>query len=293
MKPFFLLITILMLCFSCSEAHKSSYVAKESEVLDSIYVSHSAVIEGLFDTINNLNLDTALASKFALINAYNTEDLVAKRRALLKAKAFVKPNLNLTVANTIVINNTNNWLSLRGINDELLSTLKTNYVLTKFSDGSYENSPLYISDNVPDFFQHYNNPKYFNIYRDSIDTKKKRRLENDRQAKLLQLKNITYGIIINDIYAKKPYLVTSGKFTGGVLMSTAHLYNLNTKALVGYTTITVKSSDKIKHEALADIGNYRATILNRRLQKDLLKQRNKKIIDYFNIKTNASKHRPF
>ncbi|MCT4629411.1 hypothetical protein [Winogradskyella sp.] len=284
MKYKILLIVIITSLFSCSEDNKSSYVDKESKVLDSIYASHSPQIEQLLNNVNSLNLEDLLASKFELIDSTNTEELVTKRRALLKIKPFIKTNLNLTLSNTVVVNNSANWLSLYGINDEVISKLKTKYVLTNFSDGTYENSPLHVSDLVPDYFHYYNNPNFFDRYKDSINLKKKNRLKLDRQSRLLKLKQIQYIVFINDIYAKKPSLVMRDKFIGGVLMSTANVYDLNSKELIGYTTITVKNSDEVKHQALADIRNIRRTILNRRLKEDLLKQRNKRIVNYFNIK---------
>jgi len=284
MKNIILLLILNLLIISCGNDYNPNYVDKSANVLDSIYSNNFGQIEKLFNKIDLLDLEKLLSSKTTFLDSTNTSDIISKTKGLFKREPFLNDSLNLTSENTILINNTSNWFHFYGMTDSIVGKLKSKYVISEFPKNSYENNSLTFSDAVPNYFHYYNNTNFFKIYRDSINLKEKNRLKSFHNYKLNDIKKIEYSLIVNDIYVVKPYLINKENFSGGLLICSVDLYKIASKKLLGRAILYVKNSEEVNHMFTIDFGNLTNRVINQQLQKDLLKQKNKKIVDYFNIK---------
>lgn len=274
-----LLIIFTTLFFSCHNDYNPNYVDTTSNVLDSTYSSHINEIESLFHKIELLETEKSLSSKTTFLDSTNASDIALKTKSISIKKPILSDSINLTSKNTILINNTSNWFLFYGITDSIRNNLK--YIISEFPKKSYENNSLYSADDVPNYFHYYNNKKFFKKYKDSIDLRQKKRIKSNHIPRVNGIKQIKYGLIVNDIYVMKPYLVDENNFSGGFIISTVELYNLASKELLGHANIHVGNSKEVNHYRTID---FRNKIVNKTLQKDLLKKKTKTIINYFNIK---------
>ncbi|WP_445712278.1 hypothetical protein [Flavobacterium sp.] len=278
-KATILLIILATLFFSCHNDYNPNYVDKTSSVLDSTYSSHMNEIKSLFHKIELLEPEKLLSSRTTFLDSTNASDIVPKAKSLSIKKPILNDSINLTSENTILINNSSNWFLFYGITDSIRNNLK--YIISEFPKKSYENNSLYSADDVPNYFHYYNNQNFFKNYKDSIDLRQKKRIKSNHNPRVNGIKQIKYGLIINDIYVMKPYLVDENNFSGGFIISSVELYNLASKELLGHANIHVKNSKEVNHFRTID---FRNKIVNKTLQKDLLKEKTKEIINYFNIK---------
>jgi len=274
-----ILLIIFTTFFSCNNDYNPNYVDKTSSVLDSTYSNHLNEIKNLLHKIDLLESKKLLSSKTTFLDTTNASDIIPKVKSLSIKKPIISDSINLTSENTILINNSSNWLLFYGITDSITNNLK--YIISEFPKKSYENNSLYFADDVPNYFHYYNNQNFFKNYKDSINLMQKNRIKSNHHPRVNGIKQIKYGLIVNDIYVMKPYLVDENNFSGGFIISSIELYNLTSKKLLAHAIIHVKNSKEVNHFRTID---FRNKIVNKTLQKDLLKKKTKKILNYFNIK---------
>jgi len=274
-----LLIIFATLFFSCNDSYNPNYVDKTSSVLDSTYSNHMNEIKSLFHKINLLEPEKLLSSRTTFLDSTNALDIIPKAKSLSIKKPTLSDSINLTSENTILINNVSNWYLFYGITDSIRNNLK--YIISELPKKSYENNSLYSADDVPNYFHYYNNQNFFKKYKDSIDLRQKNRIKSNHHPRVNGIKQIKYGLIVNDIYAMEPYLMDENNFSGGFIISSVELYDLTSKERLAHANIHVKNSKKVNHFSTIDFRNQ---IVNKTLHKDLLKKKTNKIISYFNIK---------
>jgi len=188
-------------------------------------------------------------------------------------------SLGLTYKNCLLLFNKQNLYSFRRPSKERSFGLDQQYSLMQFTSllryegkiaSTHEiNVDTWIGDSTE-------TDSITKSYKKDFIKRKMRSLETMREAR--------YLLVVEDMCLKKPRMISKDGYESGLLVSDTKLIRITDKQIVAKRTFLIENSKEMSHiEQSINVGMNLVNGSNSILETDLIKRRNRELVEFYNI----------
>lgn len=278
-----ILIGFLTIMVQSCSTYTPPKVDTEQHTRDSIYTEHTPEIEAFFDKLKWIDTSGYNGRPEVLPDTISETALIMKiLQGHTKEDIEFDSTIKVTASNSVLVNNLTGGFLKFTPKDSVLRTMRAKYLLTQFDSRSSVSPEGANNDRIPWFWHFYNSRGKKSSVEDSISMGEKEFLIKETNKKLEDLNNIKYAIIVNDLFMINPKMISKESFQTGEIVGVIELYELATGNFLARDLYHIENSEEVASFAFG-ASDIAKNAWNIQLRQDLSKQKNKYIVEYFNI----------